>query len=190
MTGWGWLWTFVGIGLVIWQTMELLGPFQLDPSERPQDAARHQLVRAWASGWIRRPREPLTFSDWFVHGRLFLPSFAAAMLMVGGSAVLSGTTETFRLGGALALAAGLLMTLTIGGYVLRPVEPMPTAPVGNRFPAARPGYDSTEVEEVYARLSTMTSDEINAIRFRRARVGYDITAVDNALDRESRVRRP
>jgi hypothetical protein len=61
---WTWVLAVALLGVVVWQIADLLGPFQLDGAERPAEATRWQTVRAWVTGWLRRPRESLSFGDW------------------------------------------------------------------------------------------------------------------------------
>jgi hypothetical protein len=129
MSGWNWFWAVVIVALLIRSVADILGPFTLDDAERPADASRGQLVRAWCTGWLRRPRPPLSFGEWMPHaGRMFLPSLVFSGLVYGGAWVLFDSGQTFRLGGALALLTGTPLLLTIVGYVMRPVgEGMPAA---------------------------------------------------------------
>ena len=167
MSGWDWFWSVVIMLLIVWQVVELLGPFELDDAERPVKATRAEVVRAWWSGWRRRPRERLSFRDWMPHaGRLFLPSFITLALLWAGPWVLFGSGETFRLGGVLALLGGIPMLLIIVGYVMRPVGELTPTPVGTRFPTARPGYNARQVDEAFERLDTLSRDDIERLRFR------------------------
>lgn len=189
MSGWDWFWAAVMLGLVTWQVSDILGPFQLDDTERPANARRWQLVRTWARGWLRRPREPLSFGDWMPHaGRMFLPTLLTLGLVYAGPPVVFGSGETFRLGGALALLAGVPLLLSIVGYVLRPVGELKPTPVGSRFPTVRRGYDSAEVDRAFDELGPMSSEDVRRLRFRTARPGYDMDAVDAALEEAAQSR--
>jgi DivIVA domain-containing protein len=189
MSWWSWVLAVVMIGLVVLEVSDILGPFELDDAERPADATWWQLVRAWGRGWLRRPREPLSFGDWVPHsGRMFLPTLLAVGLVYSGPWVLFGSGETFRLGGALALVAGIPLLLSIVGYVARPVGELTPGPVGSRFPTVRRGYDAAEVDRAFAELSTMSRDDLKRLRFRTTRPGYDMDAVDGALDEAAQAR--
>lgn len=189
MSGWHWFWAVVMAVLVVWEVAGILGPFELDDVERPAAATRGQLVRAWCAGWLRRPREPLSFSEWMPHsGRMFLPSLLTSGLVYGGAWVLFGSHQTFRLGGALALLAGIPLLLAIVGYVMRPVGELTRSPVGSRFPTARRGYKAAEVDRVFAELPSMSRDDIKGVRFHTAAAGYDVDAVDRALEQAAQSR--
>lgn len=188
MSWWHWFLAVVTIVLVVVEVSEILGPFSLDDAERPIDASRRQRVRAWVRGWLHRPREQLSFGDWMPRGRLFLPSLLAVGLVYSGPGVLFGSGENFRLGGALALVAGIPLLVSIVGYVLRPVGQLTPAPVGSRFPTVRRGYDAASVDRALDELSTMSRDDVTRLRFRTTRPGYDMDAVDAALDEAARSR--
>ena len=184
-----WLLAVALLGLAVWQVSDMLGPFQLDDAERPADATRWHLVRAWIRGWPRRPREPLSFGDWMPHtGRMYLPALLTIGLIYAGPWVLFGSGETFRLGGALAVLAGIPLLLTIVGYVVRPVGELEPTPIGGRFPTVRRGYDAAAVDRAFADLATMSRDDIQRLRFRTTRPGYDMDAVDAALEDAARSR--
>jgi DivIVA domain-containing protein len=184
-----WLLAAVAVVVVSWQVADLLGPFKLEEHGSPSDTPKAARVRGWIAGWLHRPREPLSFSEWMPpSGRMFLPTFIALGLVWAGGWVLFGPDEAFRLGGALALMAGLPLTATVVGYLMRPVGPAQVPSVGARFPSGRPGYRAEEVDEVFERLHVMTKSEINGIQFSTVRLGYDMDAVDRALDRAAEAR--
>ena len=190
MSGLRWVWGLVVAVLMVWRAAEFLGPFRLDAGERPpEEATRGQRVRAWCAGWRRRPRGPLSIADWLPHdGRMFLPSILAVGLVYCGGWVLFGHDQTFRLGGALALSAGIPLLMTIVGYVSRPVGVLPASPVGSTFPTAWPGYQAGEVDRVFAELGSMSRDDIEGVRFGKAAPGYEMDAVDRALEQAARSR--
>jgi DivIVA domain-containing protein len=105
-----------------------------------------------------------------------------------GPSVLFGKAETFRLGGALALLAGIPLLLIIVGYVLRPVGELRPTPIGHRFATVRRGYDAAEVDLAFDELATMSRDDVERLCFHTARPGYDMDAVDSALDAAARSR--
>jgi len=189
MSVWQWFLAAGMAALVVWEIAGILGPFELDDAERPAAATRSQLVRAWCAGWLRRPREPLSFGEWMPHnGRMFLPSLLTGGLVYGGAWVLFGSHQTFRLGGALALLVGLPLLLAIVGYVMRPVGALTRSPVGSGFPTARRGYKVAEVDRVFAELPSMSRDDIDGVRFHTAAGGYDREAVDRALEQAAQSR--
>ncbi|OEU86681.1 hypothetical protein DB35_23740 [Streptomyces abyssalis] len=78
-------------------------------------------AKAWIRDWPRRPRRPLTAQDFLPHtGSLFLPTYLSFFLLYGGSWVLFGPNQTFRLGGFLALLGGAGLTTLIVLYIRRP----------------------------------------------------------------------
>ena len=173
--------------MLIWEIAEILGPFKLDDPERPTDATRGQLIRAWLMGWLRRPREALSFGDWMPHGgRIFPLDLVTLVLVVGGAGALFSPGQGYRLGGAMALSGGVLLLLIIAGYVKRPVGGLIS--VGAKFPTAWRGYKRADVEQAFATLDTLSPDQIRELQFAIVRSGYDIDAVDRALDEAERSR--
>lgn len=118
---------------------------------------------------------------------MFLPTLAGVALTYGGTWVLFGAGQTFRLGGALALAGGLLLDALIIGYVRRPKWP---PSVGERFKTARPGYRADEVDSFFADIGGRSLQDVEGAKFRMASAGYDMDAVDDALADVARRLRP
>lgn len=188
MSFWDWFWLVVGAALLAAQLGRLLGPFELEGAHAP-DATRGDRLRTWFGGWLRRPRDPLTFSDWMPHaGEMFLPSLLTFGLLAGGAGVLARDGETFRLGGALAVLGGIVLACVIGGYVMRPVGEQPLPSLGGAFPTERGGYRADEVDAAFAALDSMTKADIKALQFHTARLGYSKAAVDAALDKAAEAR--
>lgn len=86
------------------------------------------------------------------------------------------------------LACGALMLIAGAGAALvertdAEEEEASTPDGGNsRFPRARPGYRTDEVDEFFSHLAAGTPVEARPVRFHTARVGYDMRSVDGAID--------
>jgi hypothetical protein len=87
----------------------------------------------WLRTWPRRPRQPVTWRHFIPRtGLLFEPCLLAAGLMYGGVCVLFGSHQTFRLGGALALLGGIVLTTVIILYICRPTSAKQKVPGSGR----------------------------------------------------------
>jgi DivIVA domain-containing protein len=143
----------------------------------------HQFLR-------RGPRQRLTVDDWEPRGWLGTVVLACAALLYGGGWVLFAPRQTFRLGGGLALAAGLALLAGIISYVRRPALSAPAeAPRGTAADARLPpfrrsprGYDPRQVDEFFTQICSKQVAEIEAIRFKTRLRGYRPQDVDRALD--------
>jgi DivIVA domain-containing protein len=141
----------------------------------------------------RGPRPPIEIDDWLPRGWLFIVSLVSVTLLVGGGIVVFAPHQDFRVGGALAMAAGAALLWLIIGFVRRPVrdvEPPAASEVLVTLEDARlppfhrafRGYDQDQVDAFFKGIWSKTPGEIDAIRFRTTRRGYDLRAVDRALD--------
>lgn len=142
----------------------------------------HTLLPRGAAGVLDAARAGRCRSrtGYLTPARMFLLSILAVGLVYCGVWVVFGHGQTFRLGGPLALSAGVPLLVSIVGYVRRPVGVLPASPVGSTFPMAWPGYQAGEVDRVFAELGSMSLDDIEGVRFRKAAPGYDMEAVDRA----------
>ena len=142
-----------------------------------------------------RPR--LTLNDWDPKwGWLGTLALLDAGLLYGGGAVLFGRNQHFRLGGALALLAGLALLMLIVRYLRRPAAGSARAAklgIGTAaggqvgideppFPTNARGYDKLAVDIFFGRIAGCSPVEIEQARFPTRFGGYDEDAVDAAME--------
>jgi DivIVA domain-containing protein len=181
--------TLIFTGLIVSSLFQILGIRVRRRSSRdmgshtdPQaadDRRTKETITSRLARWRRRPRAQLSARDWLPHtGFLFLPSLIGSALVYGGVSTLVRPHQNFRLGGLLALIAGLpVVTLTVL-FVLRPSDPG-----DGRFELSSVGYNGAEVDAFFQASPPSTPAEIRAVRFSTARPGYDMEEVGTVLDR-------
>jgi len=133
------------------------------------------------------PRKRLTWRDTDPRGWFALLVISCFALLWAGGLVLFTPGQTFRLGGALSLGAGVALLWTIVRYLRRPTDPVTIdslrdARPGVMFSRTTWGYDRLEVDQFFESMSHATPDAIRSARFHTRRWGYRQAAVDAALD--------
>ena len=150
-----------------------------DLDSKPERPREGLFVRA--NQWRRRPRARLNAGDWLPHsGFLFLPSVVGLALVCGGVVTLASPHQSFRLGGVIAIIAGLPVVTLLVLFGLRPTD----SGTG-RFNLRAVGYDPTEVDSILETRVPRTSQEVRSARFSTTRPGYDMHEVDRLLDASS-----